>query len=399
MRVTGIRTANVCVPLSTFGRFEPVTMWYGTRYAALKTIVMVDTDEGITGLGECWADASSIIQGLARSIVGRDPFDVNGIEREINTSGNIRTVLGHLGTGLLNVTGGLSMALWDIIGKTCNQPVYKLIVGKYRERVETRYWMCAKPPKELAEDAVKAVEAGWKALKVKIGLNPERDVACARAVREAVGDRVDVGFDFNGSYPPGKAIWTIRKMEQYHPSHIEEPTDSRSVDALAHVRQHVDVPILCCGPARDTKETILELVSKRACDAINFDLCANGGFLETLRCVAVAEAGGLEASTHSSPGELGIATAAQLHLVTATPSFLEPGDSSYCKVLLPSVDIITKPFTYEHGTLTVPDGPGLGVQLDERKFEEARRRYETELDKWRHVRGRDRRVPARQLYY
>lgn len=121
------------MPLSTFGRFEPVTMWYGTRYAALKTIIMVDTDERIMGLGECWADASGIIQGLERSIVGRDPFDVNGIEREINVSGNVRTVLGHLGTGLLNVTGGLSMALWDIIGKACDQPVYKLIGGKYRE--------------------------------------------------------------------------------------------------------------------------------------------------------------------------------------------------------------------------------------------------------------------------
>jgi L-alanine-DL-glutamate epimerase-like enolase superfamily enzyme len=399
LRITDIRTANVCVPLSTFGRFEPVTMWYGTRYAALKTIIFIDTDEGVTGLGECWADASGTIQSLRKFIVGRDPFDVNAIEREINNHGNVRTVLGQFGTRLLNVTGGLSMALWDIIGKACGQPIYKLIGGRYRERVETRYWMCDKHPEDQAEEAVKAVKAGWRAFKIKLGVNPEHDVACVKAVREAVGDRIDIGFDFNGSYPAGKAIWTIRKMERYDPSHIEEPVNSYNIDAMAHVRGHVDVPILCCGRGRSTKESIQELIVKRACDAVNLDLCENGGFLETQRCAAVAEAGGLEASTHSSPGELGIATAAQLHLVTATPSFLEPGDSSYCKVLPPSEDIITKPFRYENGTLTVPEGPGLGVEIDEKKFEEAKRRYETELERWQHIRGRDPRVPARQLYY
>jgi len=399
LKISEVRTANVCVPLSTLGKFEPVTMWYGTRYAALKTIIFLDTDEDVTGLGECWADASGTVHGLKRWIIGKDPFDVNGIEREINNPGNVRTVLGHLETPLLNVTGGMSMAIWDIIGKACNKPVYKLIGGKYRMQVETRYWMCDKPPEDQAAEAVKAVKAGWKAFKIKVGVNPEHDVACVRAVREAVGDRIDIGFDFNGSYPAGKAIWTIRKMEKYDPSHIEEPVNSANIDALAHVRKHVDVPILCCGHGCTTKETIQELVFKRAVDAVNLDLCRNGGFFETQRCAAVAEAGGLEASTHSSPGELGIATAAQLHLVTATPSFLEPGDSAYCKVLPPSEDIITKPFRYENGTLKAPEGPGLGVELDEEKFAKAKKRYETELDKWQHVRGRDPRVPARQLYY
>jgi L-alanine-DL-glutamate epimerase-like enolase superfamily enzyme len=194
LKISEVRTANVCVPPSTLGRFEPVTMWYGTRYAALKTIVFLDTDEDITGLGECWADASGMVQGLKNWIVGRDPFDVNGIKREISNPGNVRTVLGHLQTPLLNVTGGISM-----------QPIYKLIGGRYRERVETRYWMCDKPPEDQAAEAVKAVKAGWKAFKIKVGVNPEHDLACVEAVREAVGDRIDIGFGFNGSHPAGKA--------------------------------------------------------------------------------------------------------------------------------------------------------------------------------------------------
>ena len=399
MIVTDVRAVNVCVPLSTFGRFEPVTMWYGTRYAALKTMIFIETDEGITGVGEAWAPADKTVQGLKRWIVGRDPFDVNAIERTINNRGNVRHLMGHLPVGLLNVTGGISMALWDVMGKAVEKPVYKLIEGRYRDRVECRYWMCDKPPEDQAAEAVKAVEAGFRALKIKAGLNPEHDVNCVKAVREAVGDRVEIGFDFNGGYTAGKAIRTIKKMERYDPSHIEEPVDSNNIGALARVRRHVDVPILCCGRGCTTKESIQELVFKDAADAVNLDLCRNGGFLETQRCAAVAEAGGLEASCHSSPGELGVATAAQLHLVTATPSWLEPVDSAYVKVLPPSEDIITRPFEYENGTLSVPEGPGLGIEIDEERFERARRRYETELDRWQHVRGRDPRVPSRQFYY
>jgi L-alanine-DL-glutamate epimerase-like enolase superfamily enzyme len=334
-------------------------------------------------------------------MIGQDPFDVNAIERTINNLGNVLTTMGHLPPSrtVLQATGGISMALWDIIGKATNQPIYKLIGGKYREKVECRYWISDKHPEDQAEEAVKAVEMGFKALKIKAGLNPEHDLACVKAVREAVGPRIDMGFDFNGGYTAGEAIWTIKKMEKYDPSHFEEPVNSINVRAMAQVRAHIDVPILCCGHGCTTKETIQELVFHGAADAVNLDLCRNGGFLEAQRCAAVAEAGGLKASCHSSPGELGIATVAQLHLVTATPNFLEPVDSAYVKMLPPSEDIITEPLVYDNGTLTVPDGPGLGVEIDEEKFEKARLRYETELDKWQHVMGKDPRVPSRQFYY
>ncbi|GAH48472.1 unnamed protein product, partial [marine sediment metagenome] len=278
-----------------------------TRYAALKTIVFIDTDEGITGLGEVWAPADRLIRGIKQYIVGQDPFNVNAIERTINNFGNVLTVIGHLPMPLLNMTGGISMALWDIMGKATNQPIYKLIGGKYRSRVECRYWMCDKPPEDQAGEAIKAVEAGFKALKIKIGVNPEHDVACVKAVREAVGDHIEIGFDCNGGYTAGEAIWTIKKMEKYDPSHIEEPVNSANIRAMARVRARVYVPLLCCGPGCITKEGIQELVFQGAADGVNLDLCRNGGFLETLRCAAVAEAGGLKASCHSSPGELGIA--------------------------------------------------------------------------------------------
>ena len=398
MKITDVRTVNVCIPLSTHGRYEPVTMWYGSRYAAIKTIIFIDTDEGITGLGETSA-SSAAVDELKPLLVGQDPFDVNAIERTITMNGHVLTTMGHVRTPLLNVTGAIDMALWDIMGKATNQPIYKLIGGRFRDRVECRYWMGDKDPEGVAEEVEKAVERGFRAFKIKIGLNPELDVECVKAAREAAGPRIEIGFDVNGGYSVLDAVRTLRKMERYDPSHVEEPVNSANIRALAYVREHVDVPILCDGPARSTKEQIQELVIQRACDAVHLDLTANGGYLETQRCAAIAEAGDLKVSCHSSPGELGIATAAQLHLVTATPNFLWPVDSAYTKMLPPSEDIITEPFVYQDGTLSAPEGPGLGVEIDEDRLERASRRYETELDKWQHVVGSDPRVPSRQFNY
>ena len=399
MKITDVRTVDVCVPISTHGKFEPVTMWYGTRYAGLKTIIFIDTDEGITGLGEAWAPAGPAVNGAKQFLVGEDPFNVNAIGRRIGMNGNVLTTMGHMRPALLNLVGAIDIALWDIIGKAAGQPIYKLIGGKFRDRVEARYWMGAKDPEGVAEEVTEAVRRGFRSFKIKIGLNPERDVECVKAAREAAGPRIEIGFDVNGGYSTLDAVRTLRKMEQYDPSHVEEPVNSANIRVLAHVREHTNIPILCDGPSSHHKEGIQELVYQRACDAVHVDAIQNGGFLETQRCAAIAEAGDLKVSCHSSPGELGIATAAQLHLVTATPNFIWPVDSAYTKMLPPSEDIIKRPFVFQDGTLTAPDGPGLGVEIDEDALDRAKLRYDTELDRWRHLRGEDPHVPSRQFYY
>ncbi len=406
MKITDIRTRNVCIPLSALGRHEPVSMWYGARFAAIKTIIFVDTDAGITGIGETSIGAGGdrrAFESIKERLIGRDPHDINSIERGMNLTGRVTDKIGHLldtsASPALNITGSIDQALWDIVGKAANQPIYKLIGGKYRERVEARYWMGFKSPDQVAEEVKGAIKLGFKAFKIKIGINPGLDIECVAAAREAAGDRIEIGFDCNGSYSQLEAVRMLRKMEQYDPSHVEEPVDSSSVRALAEVKRSTTIPILCDGPARTTKEQILELIMHRACDVVHLDLVINGGFLETQRCAAIAEAGGLKVSCHSSPGETGIATAAQLHLVTATPNFIWPVDSAYTKLLPPSEDIITKPFVYEDGALKVPEGPGLGVEIDEDAISRAEERYANELPKWQHRYAPDPTVPQRRHYY
>ena len=292
MKITDIRTRNICIPLSTLGKHEPVTMWYGSRFAAIKTIIFIETDEGITGLGETSIGAGGdqrLFEQIKSRLVGRDPHDINSIERGMNLTGQVTTKLGHLldtsASSALNITGSIDQALWDIVGKAANQPIYNLIGGKYRDRVEARYWMGAKPPDKVADEVKRAVALGFKSFKIKIGLNPEFDIECVAAAREAAGPRIELGYDCNGSYSQLEAIRMLRKMEPYDPSHVEEPVDSSSVRALAEVSRHTDIPILCDGPARTTKEQILELIIQRACDAVHLDVVINGGFLEnpTLR--------------------------------------------------------------------------------------------------------------------
>ena len=154
-------------------------MWYGSRFAAIKTIIFIETDEGITGLGETSIGASGdqrLFEQIKSRLVGRDPHDINSIERGMNLTGQVTTKLGHLldtsASSALNITGSIDQALWDIVGKAANQPIYNLIGGKYRDRVEARYWMGAKPPDKVADEVKRAVALGFKSFKIKIGLNP-----------------------------------------------------------------------------------------------------------------------------------------------------------------------------------------------------------------------------------
>ena len=123
------------------------------------------------------------------------------------------------------------MALWNIIGKAVEKPIYKLIGGRYRDHVECRYWICGKPPKDQAAEAVKAVDAGFKALKIKVGLNPEYDMTCVKAVREAVGDRIEIGIDFNGGYTAGHACIRNRQKDLRN-----QVTSSLAMNACMHIQ-------------------------------------------------------------------------------------------------------------------------------------------------------------------
>lgn len=257
---------------------------------------------------------------------------------------------------------------WDIIGKVCGKPLYKLLGGKVHDKFRCEFCECNRPPERLALDVKKAVELGWKAFKIKVGLDPATDVACVKAAREAAGDRIVLGFDVNNSYSVPSAIRTIKKMERYDPDYIEQPVEEWNVDGLREVKRHTDVPLLCHSfYVTKDKKSVLEFVNKKAADMLNINPDYMGSLQYCQEVCAIVEAGGIIAKAQSSAAELGPANAGLVHLVTATSAFTTSNQNS-SHLLERSGDVIAEPFTVKEGCLTVPEGPGLGVEIDMEKL-------------------------------
>jgi len=361
MKIINVSAIPVAVPLDLFGNWEPVTMWYATRYASKHLVVSIDTDEGITGVGTCRDTSMSLVlEAFKPSLIGLDPFDVRRIEAL-----TMKLTAGRRP----DAVAAVDHACWDIIGKRCGQPVYKLLGGKVHDKIRCEFWECCKSPEAIATDVLKGIGLGWRAFKIKIGTDPAIDVLRVKAAREVAGDEIELGFDVNDAYTVPTAIRTIKKMEKYDPAYIEQPVPSWDIDGLAEVKKHVEVPILCHSHyVTKDKKTTLELVEKNAADMLNINPDYMGSLLYCQEIAAIAEAGGIIAKGQSTCAELGPANAGLLHLITSTPAFTTTNQNSNHH-LEKSGDIITKPFKTVDGCLTVPEDPGLGVEIDKDKVE------------------------------
>lgn len=374
MKITDVRTTMVTVPFAIFGKFEPVTMWYGTRHASIHCVTFIETDEDITGVST-EGDQYTIMNEIRPKLIGKNPFNIEKIEQELG--GKIRGRW-EIDTKTM---AAIDNALWDIIGKACDKPLNKLWGGKVNDPIHVRYWLSCKSPEKQAAEALKAVERGWKSFKVKLGTDPETDIERVKALREAVGDKIELCFDINGGYPLHVAIKTLKKMARYDPSSIEDPVpnfwpyDPGSLDNMADIRKITGIPIEAHSHGPNCEELVMALLDKRAADTVHLGIQFVGGVLEAKRVCAVAEAGGLTVTGQSSAAELGPRNALMLHLITSERAFKGTNDSSTHLLEPPSGDIIKNEFRTVNGTLRVPEGPGLGVEIDEKKLEHYNKIY------------------------
>ncbi|MEM2094609.1 MAG: mandelate racemase/muconate lactonizing enzyme family protein [Candidatus Bathyarchaeia archaeon] len=371
MKIIDVRTIMVTVPFSTFGNFEPVRMWYQTRYADIHPVVFIDTDEGITGVGT-QGDEYIIKNILRPRLIGQDPFQIEKIESELSRTYGLISGRWDLPT---DTVAAIDNALWDIVGKACGQPLYRLWGGKVHDKIHVRYWMGCKSPEEQAEEAVMAVERGWRAFKIKLGTDPRTDLERVRQIRDAVGGSIELCFDINGGYPLSVAINTIKKMARYEPASIEDPVpstwpyDPGCLDNMADIRRITGVPIEAHSHGPNCQEYTMALIQKRAADALHLNVSFVGSILECKRICAIAEAGGLIVTGQSTCAELGPRNAFMLHFIASERSFKGTNDSSTHHLEPPSGDIIKEEFRTVNGTLSVPDKPGLGVDIDPVKLD------------------------------
>jgi galactonate dehydratase len=338
--------------------------------------VKVHTDEGIYGVGEAYSAGpdeavAAVIHDFEHWIVGRDPRDIEHLWQLMY---NASRFPGGVITGA--AISGIEHALWDIKGKALGVPVYELLGGKCRERVRVYQNPGGGSPQEMADNAVAIIEKyGYTAL--KIGPHPRGSetmpwnavlrgaVARLQAVREAVGDDIDIGVDPHAKiFEPVRAMQMAQALKPLNPYFFEEPLRPENIDAMASLRQQVDIPV-ATGEMLYTKFEFRDLLVRGAADIIQPDICCAGGLLEQKKIAAMAEAFYVTVAPHNPMGP--VATAVNVHFAASTPNFLileyTPDDRPGRR------NLVKEPMKLVNGYIELPTAPGLGIDINEEAFE------------------------------
>lgn len=364
MKITSIRAVPVHIPRNK--------VLYAARGAVLSYsefgIVFIETDEGIHGLGEISRDlgrrgvslSHDVNTLIAPALVGKNPLNIQELAALMNRTLN----------GSEEAKCGVEMALFDIVGKYYDVPVYQLLGGKMRDSVPVTMGVGFGPPDEVAEEALRFAEKGFKHIKLKVGRpGTDEDVATVRAVRQKVGDAVRIRIDANTAYStPNEAVKAIRAMERYDLELVEQPIPAKMIEGMAFIRQKIDTPLMADESMYHWADAI-QLVKSNAVDVLNIYICECGGLLSAQKAFGIGEAAGMPALI-GGMCETGIATAAQIHLAVAMPNLAYSSDLNG-PTRYPFT-LVNEPYHYENGSIKPPEGPGLGVTLDKERFEQCR---------------------------
>ncbi len=341
-------------------------------------VVEVVTDEGITGFGECYgppAANAAVVALYAEMLIGRDPLAGEAIWQELY---NVLRDHGQRGLAI-QALSGIDIALWDIRGKAAGQPIHALMGGPIRRRVRayaTGLYERERPDHTtyLAEEARGYLEEGFSAMKLKVGFGIARDLAAARAVREAIGPDVALMVDANHAYDIVAATTLGGRLAELDIAWFEEPIPPEDVEGYAELRQRQPLPV-AGGECSFTRFDFRRLFAARALDVAQPDTCAAGGLSECKKIADMAAAFGVRYIPHV--WGTGIALAASLQLLAVLPN--EPVCRHPTEPLLEfdrtehpiREAILTRPIGHRDGWVEIPTGPGLGIEIDR----EALRRF------------------------
>jgi muconate cycloisomerase len=266
---------------------------------------------------------------------------------------------------------GIEMALWDLVGKAANLPVHMLLGGPVRDVVRTKYSVSGVEPARAAAIAAWAVEQGFDAMKVKVGMDPATDLRRVREVRRAVGPDVMLGVDANGGWDPGTAVQLLPQLEQENVRFIEQPVPPGDPRWLVRVRAASTIPVVA-DESVATSQDALTLVRLDAADTFSIYVGMGGGIREASAIATISDAARVHCTIGSNL-ELGIAQAAMIHLAVSQPA-IHP-EVVPCDIIsrfFYERDIVREPLPVEAGSAHRIDEPGLGVELDMRMVEHYR---------------------------
>lgn len=334
--------------------------------------VKVYTDEGITGVGEGTLEYKEkaflgALEHIKEYLIGKNPLEIEKHYHDI-----YRDAYWRGGPVLMSALSAVEVALWDILGKHLNVPVYQLLGGKVHDKVRiyVNGWFAgAKEPEEFAEKAKIAVKRGVTAMKwdpfgknyMNIS-NAELNKALRNvaAVREAVGNEVDLLIEGHGRFDVPTGIRIAKELEQFKPLFFEEPVPPDNLEALKAVREKSPVAI-SAGERLYSRRDYRELFELRAADYIQPDISHAGGIMELKKIAAQAEAHYIPFAPHNPSGP--VANAATLQLAACCPNF-EILEIMYSDVEWRK-DVTNEELEYKDGYITIPDKPGIGIEINE----------------------------------
>ena len=360
----------------------PETLGYSQQYYKKRTshIVEVETDEGVTGWGECFGPGNIAFanKGIVEKVIQPIVLGMQALDRDVIWHKVYNLMRDHGQKGMpLQALSGVDIALWDIAGKAANLPLYKMIGGAHRDKVEVYgYGMMLRPENikslisRFKEESAEIKEMGFKALKMKVGVGPKDDIKLIEAVRGGIGDNFRFMVDANHGYTTHDALYVGRAMEEFSPYWFEEPVAPEDLDGYRELRAFLKVNI-SGGEAEFNRWGWRKLLESRGLDIAQPEVCALGGISEYLRVLALCHSHFTPVVNHVWGSA--IALAVNLHLLAAMPPL--PGglfpwepmlefDTTHNRfiddLLTVSLDIKNQ-VKSNNGTVSLPNGPGLGV--------------------------------------
>jgi L-alanine-DL-glutamate epimerase-like enolase superfamily enzyme len=371
-----IITKIECIPVQFKYRTVHL-MGSGMIPASEPVIVKIHTDEGITGIAEAGHTSLGYIgEGqdslmaiinewfAPRLLLGADPMNIEMLTAQMDrmTKHNNQAIT------------AIDFALHDLKGKKLGVPVYQLLGGLCNDKIPLGTVITFGPPDVVAEKAAKIKKAGFRSIKLKVSAgNTAADIENIKAVREVVGDDFRLGMDANGGWDFYTALDALKKMEKYNLFMFEQPLPYWDIDGMARLRQKVGTPI-CADESTTELSHLLDIIQKKAADVFFLKVARVGGLCKSQKWVAIAKAANIPVMCGCLTGS-GWEAAAQAHFIAGTEWMGRiEHENTGPLTLHECLDTVSRPITddlavkvprYENGYLYPPDGPGLGMELNE----------------------------------
>jgi galactonate dehydratase len=358
----------------------------------------IETDEGVSGWGEAILEGrartvAAAVDELAQYLIGLDPSPIEDHWTTLYRGGFYR------GGGIhMSALAGIDQALWDIKGKVFGVSVSRLLGGPVRNKIQVYSWIGGDRPTQLADNAKQAVSQGFHALKMNgcgemnyIDSNAKVDAIAAQvaAVREAVGEDIGIGIDFHGRVHRPMVKVLFAALEPFRPMFIEEPVLSEHAEALRDVAANTSIPI-ALGERLFSRWDFKSILRDGYVDIIQPDPSHSGGITETKKIAAMAECHDVALALHCPLGPIALATCLQLDAVCQNAVIQEQSLGIHYNQTNDLLDYLVDPgiFNYVDGYVAIPDGPGLGIEINEEYVRDrARVGHQWRNPIWRHTDG------------